>query len=80
MLLPSRPRIAISVDFSGSFLRTPGGIIYLLLFTDCASRRADMFAVTAAKLTAEGTANVFPYRYIPLHGYARATYPWTSFI
>ena len=37
---------------------TPRGNTYILLFTDRFSRRGDMFPVTAAKFTAEGTANI----------------------
>ena len=35
------------------------------------SRRADMFAVTAAEFTAEGTANILVNQYIPLWGCPR---------
>ena len=37
-----------------------------LLFTDRFSHRADMYTVTAAEFTAEGTANILINRYIPL--------------
>ena len=37
----------------------------LLIITDRFSRRADMFAVTAAEFTAEGTANILVNQYIP---------------
>ena len=51
---------------------TPRGITYVLLFTDRFSRRADMFAVTAAEFTAEGTANILINRYISLWGCPRS--------
>ena len=38
----------------------------MLLATDRFSRRADMFAVTAAGFTAEGTANILVNEYTPL--------------
>ena len=44
------------------------GNSYILLFTDRFSRRADMFAVTTAELTAKGTANILVNRFIPLWG------------
>ena len=44
---------------------------YILLITDRFSRRADMFPVTAAEFTAEGTANVLVNKYIPLWGCPR---------
>ena len=44
---------------------------YILLITDCFSRRANMFPVTAAKCTAEGTANVLVNKYITLWGCPR---------
>ena len=49
----------------------PRGNTYILLFTDRFSRRTDMFAVTAAEFTAEGTANIFINRYISLWGCPR---------
>ena len=39
--------------------------------TDRFSCRADMFAVTAAEFTAEGTANILVNQYIPLWGCER---------
>ena len=45
---------------------TTRGRTYILLFTDRFSRRADMFPVTAAEFTAEGTANILENQYIPL--------------
>ena len=49
----------------------PRGNTYILLFTDRFSRRADMFPVTAAEFTAEGTANILVNQYIPLWGFPR---------
>ena len=37
---------------------TPRGNTYILLFTHRFSRRADMYVVTAAEFTSEGTANI----------------------
>ena len=47
---------------------TAGGNSYILLFTDRFSRRAEMFAVTKAEFTAQGTANILVNRFIPLWG------------
>ena len=58
MPLPEGPDVAVSVDYFGSLPVTPRLTIYILLFTDRFSRRADMFPVTAAEFTAEGTANI----------------------
>ena len=58
MPLPEGPGIAVSVDYFGSPPVTPRGNTYTLLITDRLSRRADIFAVTAAEFTAEGTANI----------------------
>ena len=44
---------------------------YILLITDRFSRRADMFPVTGAEFTAEGTANILVNKYIPLWGCPR---------
>lgn len=44
----------------------------MLLFTDRFGRRADMFAVSAADLTAEGTTNLHITKYIPLWGCPRS--------
>ena len=73
MPLPEGPGIAVSVDFFDPLPITPRGNTYILIFTDRFSRRADMFAVTAAEFTAEGTANIFINRYIPLWGCPRST-------
>ena len=56
--LPEGPGIAVSVDYFGPLSVTPRGNTYILLFTDRFSRRADMYAVTAAEFTAEGTPNI----------------------
>ena len=45
---------------------------YILLLTDRFSRRADMFAVTAAEFIAKGTANILTNQYIPLWGCPRS--------
>ena len=62
------PVIAVSVDYFGLLSVTPRGNTYILLFTDHFSRRADMYAVTAAEFTAEGTANILIKRYVLLWG------------
>ena len=67
-----RACIVVSVDYFGPLPVTPRGKTYILLFTDRFSRRADMYAVTAAKFTAEGTANIPISRYIPLWGCPRS--------
>ena len=38
----------------------------MLLFTDRFIRQVDLFPVTAAKVTAEGTAIILANQYIPL--------------
>ena len=38
---------------------------YILLFTDCFSRRTDMYATTEAQFTASGTSDILVDRYIP---------------
>ena len=69
---PEGPVIAVSVDSFGPLPVTPRGNTYILLFTDSFSRRADMYAVTAAEFTAEGTANFLINRCIPLWGCPRS--------
>ena len=64
--LPNSPDIA--VDYFGPLPITARGNSYILLFTDRFSRRADMFAVTTAEFTSEGTANILVNRFIPLWG------------
>ena len=66
--LPNSPGITVSVDYFGPLPLTPRGNAYILLFTDRFSRRADMFAVSAAQFTAAGTADVFIDKYITLWG------------
>ena len=73
MPLPEGPGIAVSVDYFGPLSVTPRGNTYIRLFTDRFSRRADMYAVTAAGVTAEGTANTLINRYILLCGCPRST-------
>ena len=51
---------------------TRRGNAYILIFTSRFSRRAEMYAVTAAKFTAEGTANVLINWYIALWGWPRS--------
>ena len=65
---PNSPGVAVSVDYFGPLPTTARGNSYILLFTDRFSRRADMFAVTTAEFTAEGTANILVNRFIPLWG------------
>ena len=67
--LPNGPGISVSVDYFGPLPIRARGTSYILLFTDRFSRRADMFAVTAAEFTAEGTANILVNRFIPLWGF-----------
>ena len=66
--LPNSPGISVSLDYFGPLPITARGNSYILLFTDRFSRRADMFAVTVAEFTAEGTANILVNRFIPLWG------------
>ena len=58
MPLPEGPGVAVSVDYFSPLPVIPRGNTYILLFTDCFSRRADMFPVTASEFTAEGTTNI----------------------
>ena len=71
MPLPEGPGIAVSVDYFGPLAVTPRGNTYILLITDRFSRRAHMFAVTAAEFTAEGTPNILVNQCIPLWGCPR---------
>ena len=70
--LPPGPAIAASVDYCGPLPVTPQRNTSTLLFTDRFSRRADMFTVTAADFTTEGTANVLINRYFLLWGRPRS--------
>ena len=72
IILPPGLGIAVSVEYFGPLPVTPRGNTYIVRFTDRFSRRADMFAVTAAEFTAEGTANILINRYIPLWGCPRS--------
>ena len=63
------PGVAVSVDYFGPLPTTARENSYILLFTDRFSRRADMFAVTLAEYTAEGTAIILVKPFIPLWGY-----------
>ena len=71
MPLPEGPGAAVSVGYVCPLPVTPRGNTYILLFTDRFTRRADMFPVTAAEFTAEGTANILVNQYIPLWGCPR---------
>ena len=66
--LTNSPGVAVSVDYFGPLPITARGNSYILLFTDRFSRRADMFAVTTAEFTVEGTANILVNRFIPRWG------------
>ena len=77
--LPNSPGISVSVDYFRTLPTTARGNSYVLIFTDRFSRRADTFAVTAAELTAEGTANILVNRFIPLWGRQSIFYPTTAF-
>ena len=63
--------VAVSVDYFGPLPVTPRGNTYIVLFTDRFSRRTDMFPVTVAEFTAEGTATILVNQYIPLWGCPR---------
>ena len=70
MPLPKGSGVAVSVDYFGPLPATPRGNAYILLFTDRFSRWADMFPVTTAEFTAEGSADaILVNQYIPLWGY-----------
>ena len=74
MTLPERSGIAVSVDYFGSLPVTLRGNTYIQLFTDRFSRRADMYAVTSAEFSAEGTANILINRYISPCGCPRSIF------
>ena len=67
--LPNSPGVAVSVDYFEPLSIMARGNSYISLFTDRFSRQADMFAVTTAEFTAEGTANILVNCFIPLWGY-----------
>ena len=71
MPLPEGPGVAISVDYFGPLPVTPRGNTCILRIIDRFSRRADMFGVTAAELTADATANILATQCIPLWGCPR---------
>ena len=66
MPLPEGLSIAVSVDYVGPLPVTPRANTNILLVTDHLSLRGDMYAVTTAELTAEGTADIVINRQIPL--------------
>ena len=72
MALPEGPGIVVSVDYFGPLPLTPRVNNYILPFTDRFSRRTDMYAVTAAEFTSEGTADFLIKRYTPLCGCPRS--------
>lgn len=57
--LPSGLGVAINVDYYGPLPTAPRSNAYILIFSDRFSRRADMYAVADAELTAEGTPTVW---------------------
>ena len=63
--LLARQGEVVSVDFFGPLPTTERGHQHILLFTDRFSRRAAMFATTAAEFTAVGVARICR----PLHPY-----------
>ena len=79
MPLAEGPGTAIRVDYFGPPPVTPRGNTYILLITDRFSRRADIFPVTTAEVTAEGTANVLVNRCNPLWGCPRTILSDNSF-
>ena len=66
--LPNSPGVTVSVAYFGPLPITARRNSYILLFTDRFSRRADMFAVTTAELTAKGSANILVNRFISRWG------------
>ena len=77
MPLPEGPGISVSVDYWGPHPVTSRDKTYILLFIDRFCRRADMFAVTAAEFTAEGTANILSTGIFP-SGDARGAHSRTT--
>lgn len=61
-------RYGLCVDYFRPSPVTPRGNAYILLFTDRFKRRADMYAVTGADFTADGTANILVHECLPLWG------------
>ena len=66
--LPSDFGVAVSVAYFGPLPIIRQESSYLLLLTNRFSRRADMYAVSAAEFTAEGTADILLNKYTPLWG------------
>ena len=71
MPLPEGPGVAVNDHYSGPLPVTPRGNTHILQLTDCFSRRADVFSVTTAEFTAEGTTNNLVNQYISLWGCPR---------
>ena len=71
MPLPEGRGVAVSVNYFAPLLATPRGNTYILLFINRFSHRADIFSVTAAEFTAEGTANILVNQFIPVWGCPR---------
>ena len=65
----------MSVDHFGPLPVIPRGNSYKLPFTDRFTRRADMYAVSAAEFTAEGNADILVDRYILFGGVRTASSP-----
>ena len=63
-----KPGVTVSVAYIIPRPITLRGKTYILLFIDRFSRRADMFPVTTAEFTPEGTANILVNQYIRLWG------------
>ena len=66
--LPSGPGVAISIDYFGPLPTTSRGNSYIVFLIDRFSRRANMYAVTDAEFTAEGTADILVNKYITVWG------------
>ena len=71
MPLPQGPGVAISVGYLDPLPVMPRGNTYILLITDHFSRRTDMFPVTAAEVTTDGTSNILVNKYVPVRGCPR---------
>ena len=61
--LPNGPGILVSVDYFEPLPITTRGNVYILLFTDRFSRRADMYATTETEFTASGAFGMLIDRY-----------------
>ena len=77
--LPNSPGISVIVDYFGPLPTTARRNSYILLFTDRFSRRADMFAVTAAEFTAQCNANIAVNCFILLWGRLSTLLPDNGF-